>query len=558
MNKKHEYSLSKAFSRLFELLKLENKEITRVYFYAILSGFILLSLPLGIQAIINLLFGGTISTSLIVLIAIVILGTFFNGVLQISQMRITEQIQQRLFARLTFAYAFRIPKINLLSIDDYYLPELVNRFFDTATLQKGIAKLLIDFPTASVQILFGLTLLCFYHPIFIVFAFVLTVLVLLIFFYTSKKGFTTSMEESDYKYNAAHWLEEISRNVKTFKFYQKHELHLEKTDQLVAGYLNSRDSHFSILVFQYKTLIGFKVIITAIMLIIGSYLFIEQQINIGQFIAAEIIIITILNSVEKMILSLEVVYDVLTSLEKLNKVLDNPADAEQNKEPSVNIEQAEGIEISIDDVGFSYPNKKQVLQKINLNVTAGEKIGITGLEGSGKSTLIRLLAGLYPDFLGNILINNTPLKLVNNDSFHQKVAVLLADDEIFSGTILENITLGNNAISLPELQQICNIVGLQDFINKQQLGLKTHIDTQGKKLSYNISQKILLARCISARPALLLIEDSWIGIEPIIRQQVINYLTHSSNPFTMIAVTNDEYFLSKCNRTIVMKNGSIA
>eukprot|EP00744_Colponema_vietnamica_P032147 GILI01051852.1.p1 GENE.GILI01051852.1~~GILI01051852.1.p1 ORF type:complete len:260 (+),score=-29.11 GILI01051852.1:3-782(+) len=259
-----------------------------------------------------------------------------------------------------------------------------------------------------------------------------------------------------------------------------------------------------------------------------------------------------------MILSLEVVYDVLTSLEKLNKVLDNPADAEQNKEPSLTIEQATGIEIKIDDVDFSYPNKKQVLQKINLNITAGEKIGITGLEGSGKSTLIRLLAGLYPDFSGNILINNTPLKLINNDSFHQKVAVLLADDEIFSGTILENITLGNNTISLPELQQICNIVGLQDFINKQQLGLKTHIDTQGKKLSYNISQKILLARCISARPALLLIEDSWIGIEPIIRQQVINYLTHSSNPFTMIAVTNDEYFLSKCNRTIVMKNGSIA
>lgn len=558
MDKKQQYSLSKAFSRLFKLLKLENKEITRVYFYAILSGFILLSLPLGIQAIVNLLFGGTISTSLIVLITIVILGTFFNGVLQISQMRITEQIQQRLFARLTFAYAHRIPKLNLLSIDDYYLPELVNRFFDTSTLQKGVAKLLIDFPTASVQILFGLTLLCFYHPIFIVFSLVLTMLVLLIFFYTSKKGFITSMQESDYKYNAAHWLEEISRNVKTFKFYQKHELHLEKTDQLVTGYMNSRDSHFSILVFQYKTLIGFKVLITAIMLIIGSYLFIAQQINLGQFIAAEIVIITILNSVEKMILSLEVVYDVLTSLEKLNKVLDSPSDAEQNTAPSLTIENAQGIEIKTDELSFAYPNKKQVLQHINLTVKAGEKIAITGLEGSGKSTLVRILAGLYPDFSGNILMDNTPLKLINSTSFRQKVSVLLADDEIFSGTILENITLGNNAISLPELQQICTVVGLQDFVNKQQLGLHTHIDTQGKKLSYNISQKILLARCISARPALLLIEDCWIGIEPLIRQQVINYLTHPSNPFTMVAVTNDDYFLSKCSHTYVMKNGSLA
>ena len=107
MDKTQQYSLSKSFKRLFELLKLEKKEITRVYLYAILSGFILLSLPLGIQAIINLLFGGTVSTSLIVLICIVILGVLSTGVLQVAQMKIIEQIQQRVFTRLTFAYAYR-------------------------------------------------------------------------------------------------------------------------------------------------------------------------------------------------------------------------------------------------------------------------------------------------------------------------------------------------------------------------------------------------------------------------------------------------------------------
>ena len=222
MDKTQQYSLSKSFKRLFELLTLEKKEITRAYMYAILSGFILLSLPLGIQAIINLLFGGTISTSLIVLICIVILGVLLTGVLQVAQMKIIEQIQQRVFTRLTFAYAYRIPKINLLSIDSYYLPELVNRFFDTSTLQKGFSKLLIDFPSASIQIVFGLSILSFYHPVFIVFALVITLLGVLLLKLTSKKAFDTSMSESDYKYNVAHWLEEISRNVKTFKLNQNH------------------------------------------------------------------------------------------------------------------------------------------------------------------------------------------------------------------------------------------------------------------------------------------------------------------------------------------------
>ena len=154
MQKEETYSLRKAIYRFYHLINLERKEISSVYFYAIINGFILLSLPLGIQAITNLLFGGSISTSLVILICIVILGVLLSGILQIGQMKITERIQQRIFTRLTFSYAYRIPRINLLSIDKYFLPELVNRFFDTANLQKGFSKLLLDFPAASIQILF--------------------------------------------------------------------------------------------------------------------------------------------------------------------------------------------------------------------------------------------------------------------------------------------------------------------------------------------------------------------------------------------------------------------
>ena len=125
----HNYSIAEASRKLFRLINLEKDEITGVYIYATISGIIILSLPLGIQAIINLMFGGTVSTSLIVLIVFVVAGVLANGVLQIAQMRASERIQQRVFTRLTFAYAYRIPKLSLLSIDNYHLPELVNRFF---------------------------------------------------------------------------------------------------------------------------------------------------------------------------------------------------------------------------------------------------------------------------------------------------------------------------------------------------------------------------------------------------------------------------------------------
>ncbi len=558
MTQKETYSIRKAINNFYRLLNLERREISNVYFYAIISGFILLSLPLGIQAITNLMFGGTLSTSLVVLIAIVVTGVLINGLLQVKQMRATEKIQQRIFTRLTFAYAYRIPKIDLSSIDNYYLPELVNRFFDTSNLQKGLSKLLLDFPTASIQVLFGLILLCFYHPVFIAFALILTTLIVLIFYFTSPAGFRTSMKESDYKYDVAHWLEEMSRCMKTFKFNQSGELHLKKTDTLVTGYIESRNSHFSVLLFQYRVLIIFKVLTTASMLIIGSVLVVKEQINLGQFVAAEIVIITILNSIEKLIVSLEVIYDVLTSLEKLNKLLDKPQDKEIGAKDTVGPFLTDrGVDIKIAGLSFGYPGREPVLKSLNLNLAAGDKVWISGSEGSGKTTLLRILTGIYSDFTGNILLNDVPLNLIPKEKIHRSVSILMADEELFSGTILENITIGNEDVDYSHLKTVCNIVGLQDYISKQQHGLETLLDPQGRKLPSNIKHKILLARCMVMKPALMLVEDVWRGIEPVVRENVINYLTSADSNFTMIAISNDEDFGTRCNRQLIIENGSL-
>ncbi|MBU1373574.1 MAG: ABC transporter ATP-binding protein/permease [Bacteroidetes bacterium] len=550
-------SLRSALIKLFQLINLEKREIQNLYIYAILSGIIVLSLPLGIQAIINLLFGVTISTSLVVLIIVVILGVLLSGVLQVKQMRITERIQQRVFARLTFAYAYRIPKLSLPSIDNYYLPELVNRFFDTASLQKGLSKLMIDFPAASIQIFFGLLLLSFYHPVFIVFGIFLVAIVLLIFHLTSPKGFATSIKESDYKYDVAHWLEEISRSIKTFKFYQHTDLHLKNTDKLVDGYLKARNDHFSVLVFQYRIIIAFKVLITAAMLIIGAVLFVNQQINLGQFIASEIIILSIISAIEKLIVSLEVVYDVLTSLEKINKVLDKPQDKDFHSENTLTVNPA-GLDIKIRNLNFKFNNEKLILKNLNLHVVAGDKICLRGLEGSGKSTLLKVLTGMWPDFEGNIAFNDIPFVNISQDLFHHQVSVFLDEDELFNGTLIQNITLGENEVNYEELNKICDILGLSDFVFSKKDGYDLPLDPQGKKLSYNIAQKVLLARCLYKKPRLLLMEDGWMGLEPKTKSRIIDLLTDRNNGFTLIAISDDEDFAKKCNKVLMMENGYLS
>jgi ATP-binding cassette, subfamily B, bacterial len=541
--------------RILQVIKLEKNEITSVYFYAILNGLIQLSLPLGIQAIISFVLGGTISTSLIIMISLVVLGVFINGLLNINQMGLIEKVQQKIFVRYSFEFAERIPRINLQSVDSYYLPELVNRFFDTVTLQKGISKLLLDIPAATIQILFGLLLLSFYHPIFIFFGLVLILIIYLILRFTSARGMESSLKESDYKYSVAGWLEEMARVIKSFKFSRNTSLNIQRTDKLVTGYLTQRTIHFKVLQLQYWSLVSFKVLITASMLIVGVILMVDTQLTVGQFIAAEIVIILVINSIEKILVNLDTVYDVLTAVEKLAKVTDKPLEEDGAIElPAEDV----GLAVEINNVNFGYDDTTlPILNNINFIVNSNEKVCIMGATGSGKSTLLRLMSGAYNNFHGNIFINGIQLFNYKLDSLRMQTGILLSQQDIFLGTLQENITMGNDNISPQHIIRLAEKVGLKAFFAELSDGLTTIIDPAGKKLSRNIVQKILLLRALVNHPRLVLLEEPFDGISDAARKSVIHYLLNETARQTILISCNDESFAMQCDKVIYLDKGQI-
>ncbi|MFM6924885.1 MAG: peptidase domain-containing ABC transporter [Ferruginibacter sp.] len=543
---------SNPVSRILRLVSLEKKEITQIYFYAIIYGIIMLVIPVGIQALISFAQTATISTSVVLLVIFIVLSVFISGVLQVNQMRIIEKIQQKIFVRYGFGFAQKIPQLNLSGIDNYYLPELVNRFFDTLTLQKKIAKLLLDFPLAIVQIIFGLILLSFYHPVFIAFGLTLILVVYAILYFSGKKGLVTSIEESTYKYKVVAWLQEMARIIRSVKFSKSAHFTLQKADEGITGYLQYRTEHFKVLLLQYKTLIGFKVLVTAAMLSVGTYLMLSQQLTVGQFIAAEIVILTILNSVEKLIVNLDSVYDVLTAVEKIEQVTDK--ESEQQGSVLFNAQRNEGISVCIQNLSFGYSGADKVINNLSLDAKPGEKICISGNDGSGKSTLLRLLTGMYDDFEGNILFNDIPLKNYNLQQLRQKMGVMISQQDIFEGTLLENITMGLENPDMEELMHLCKKTGLAEFISTLKNGFDSPLNTNGRKLSATVVRKILLVRALINKPALLLLEEPWHGIETQYQQQIKTLLLQEMKNTTMFIISKDADFAAACSKTIHMKN----
>ena len=539
-------------AKIYRLFSTRKQAILSIYFFAFFAGIIQLSLPLGIQTIISYVLSNAVSTSLVILIALVVLGVLVGGIIQVSQMKLIEKLQQELFSSYALAYAEYLPKIDL-GKTNMYLPHKVNYFFDVVTLQKGVAKLLLDVPLASIQLVFGLLVLSFYHPVFIVFGFFLLFVLVLVMRYSGHKGLEASIKESDYKYKVAAWLEEIARNISAFKFTPSSVLNVKKTDEETVNYINARTSHFKILVFQYWWLIILKVLITAVMFIVGTYLLIEQQLSIGQFIAAEIVILTVIGAVEKFIINLETIYDTLTAVNKLDKILELPEETSGKIKLST---AQQGISIRAE--GLSYHNGvKQVIENANFVITKGKKIAITGIGSSGKSTLLRLLGGKIQNYSGKLIINDLPYTNYTYNSIREETGLLINDHEIFDGTLLENLLQSCKPITTEQIVQIANEIGLSGLIEESKEGLNKQLISDGKNLSHTEIQKILLLRNLIKQPELLLLDEPWQGMGDTEKKKIQEYILTHLPQTTVIIVCNDTSFAKKCDVTYQLKDSKL-
>jgi ABC-type bacteriocin/lantibiotic exporter with double-glycine peptidase domain len=558
---KDDYADEKEFTplrRLWRLLSTEKREIGYIYVYAFTIGIISLSLPLGIQAIINLISSGMIFSSVILLIIGVILGVIVGGVLQILQISMVEILQRRIFAKGAFEFAYRIPKFRAEAIIKDYPPELVNRFFDILTIQKGLPKLLIEVSAAILQIIFGVILLSFYHPFFVFFGFFLLLSIYVLFYFTGERGLITSIYESKYKYKIVHWLQEIGRVIIPFKLAGFTNLPLQKTDYLLNNYLKSRKAHFKVLINQYSFVIGFKTLIVAGVLIMGTLLVTEKQITLGQFVASEIVIILIIGAVEKFIISMDVIYDLLTALDKVGQVTDIPLEKEQGAILR-RVDEEKGVELNLINVQYKYPNaEKYTLKEITFKIEAGQHVGIAGEANSGKYTLAQIIAGVLHDYEGIITLDELSLRDIDVNSIRDNVGVYFSESDVFDGTIYENISMGIQRITIEDVMEAIDAVSLSKEVNALKDGLDTHIPACGKGFSSTTIKKIALARAIAEKPRLLIVNDFLQGFSKQDALKILSYLFDKKNRWTLIFISNDPMILAFCDKIIVLENGYMA
>jgi len=213
--------------------------------------------------------------------------------------------------------------------------------------------------------------------------------------------------------------------------------------------------------------------------------------------------------------------------------------------------------VEMDGVCFSYRDGKSVLDGIHLKLEPGEKIALVGTSGSGKSTIIKLIARLYDVNGGAVYIDGIDVRNVRLASLRTKVCYLLQDAVIFDRTIKENLLLGNPSATTTELQRAVEIADLTDLVRRLPQGLDTPVGPRGNALSGGERQRLALARAVLQNPSILLLDESTSALDAPSERRVFMNLAQHFPRQTIVFVSHRISALKWVDRIIVLNRGVI-
>jgi ATP-binding cassette subfamily B protein len=242
------------------------------------------------------------------------------------------------------------------------------------------------------------------------------------------------------------------------------------------------------------------------------------------------------------------------SAERINEILDEKPDIVSPKNA---VKEIKNGEVIFDHVDFGYSDGKNVLKDINIPIKSGSNVGIIGSTGSGKTSLVSLIARLYDATSGKVMVGGVDVKDYDVEALRNSVAVVLQKNTLFSGTIRSNLLWGNEGASDEEIMKACDLAEASSFIRSFKDGLDTEIDEGGTNVSGGQKQRLCIARALLKNPKILILDDSTSACDThtdsLIRKSLASYLPS----VTKIIIAQRVLSIKDCDLILVMNEGEI-
>lgn len=296
--------------------------------------------------------------------------------------------------------------------------------------------------------------------------------------------------------------------------------------------------------------------ITIAVLWAGSLFVIDQEITPGTLMLFYSLIGYILGPVGKLISSNQTIQDALIAADRLFQIMD--LEREGNETQKISLQPDMAGDIRFDRVAFRYGSRKQVFKELSLTFKKGQTTAIIGESGSGKTTLISLIQQLYPLQSGSISVGNFTLNQVTNASLRRIVGVVPQHIELFAGTILENIALGEFEPDMKRIVELSEQLGIREFVEKLPQSYLTPIGEHGASLSGGERQRIAIARALYRNPEILIFDEATSSLDSISEKYVRDTLDKlAQTGKTILIIAHRLSTVKNADAIVVLKEGEL-
>lgn len=488
----------------------------------------------------------------VVMIIILMLRTFIGTMKSILALK----TGQRIDAALILGYYKHLLTLPQQFFDTMRVGEIISRVNDAVKIRNFINNVSLDLAVNMMILLFSVCLMFVYSWKLALITLVSAPLFLLIFWAFNKlnRKYQRCIMESSADLESQ--LVESINSIATIKRFGIEEFANLKTETRFVHLLkNTFRSIYGSIIAQ-GSIQFVSTAITIAVLWVGSILVIDQELTPGSLMVFYSLISYVISPIGSLISSNQTIQDALIAADRLFQIMD--LEREQEDAPKIVLQPDMIGEISFENVSFRYGSRKEVFNGLNLKIEQGKTTAVIGESGSGKTTLISLLQHIYPIQQGRIRIGNYDIAQIDNKSLRRRVGTVPQQIELFAGTIVENIAVGDLHPDMKRIVNLAEQLGLKEFIERLPKGYATYIGEHGTSLSGGERQRIAIARALYKEPEILIFDEATSSLDSISERYVKQTLeTLAQKGKTIIVIAHRLSTVKDADKIVVIDKGQV-
>lgn len=527
-------------------------------FYIVLASLLVTLINIGgsyyLQGILDEYIPNQMKSTLGIISIGLIITYILQQIMSFSRDYLLTVLSQRLSIDVILSYIRHIFELPMSFFATRRTGEVISRFTDANSIIDALASTILSlFLDVSILIIVGSVLLVQNTNLFLLSLISVPIYIIIIFaFMKPFEKMNNDVMQSNSMVSSA-IIEDIN-GIETIKSLTSEETRYQKIDSEFVDYLDKsfKLSKYSILQSSLKQ--GAQLILNIVILWFGAQVVMTGKISIGQLITFNTLLSYFTNPLENIINLQTKLQSAKVANNRLNEVY--LVESEFKNTQTLTGSQFLAGDICFEDISYKYGFGRDTLNDINLTIKQGDKVSLVGISGSGKTTLAKMIVNFFEPYKGRITINNNDLKMIDKKVLRQHINYLPQQAYIFSGSILENLTLGaNQMISQEDIIKACEIAEIRQDIEQMPMGYQTEL-SDGAGLSGGQKQRIALARALLTKAPVLILDEATSGLDVLTEKKVIENLMDMSDK-TIIFVAHRLSISERTNQVIVLNQGKV-